>query len=320
MDLLRESIARRHKLLEKLHSEDTDCYRLFHGTVEGRPGLTVDRYGEQLLVQSFHEPLEAGEADRILRLVNDELGLGLYGVYHDRTRKSKPAEPESVGQCRELGVNYAVCDAHRGQDPLLFLDFRAARRYVLQDCRNLSVLNLFAYTCGIGICAAQAGASEVWNVDFAISSLNFGRRNARLNGLSDDSVTFVHSDFFPAVRQLAGLKVGGRSRNYLPLEQRFFDLVIMDPPRWVRSPFGTVDLVRDYQSVFKPALLATGDGGRMICTNHVPGVALDEWLDLLRRCAAKNGRTIRDIEIIVPEADFPAKDDRHPLKIACLYL
>lgn len=29
----------------KLREENTDCYRLFHGAVEGCPGLTVDRYG-----------------------------------------------------------------------------------------------------------------------------------------------------------------------------------------------------------------------------------------------------------------------------------
>lgn len=31
--------------MRKLMDEKTDCYRLFHGAVEGCPGLTVDRYG-----------------------------------------------------------------------------------------------------------------------------------------------------------------------------------------------------------------------------------------------------------------------------------
>lgn len=30
--------------MRKLLKEKTDCYRLFHGAVEGCPGLTVDRY------------------------------------------------------------------------------------------------------------------------------------------------------------------------------------------------------------------------------------------------------------------------------------
>ena len=38
----------------------------------------------------------------------------------------------------------------------------------------------------------------------------------------------------------------------------------------------------------------------------------------LARCAAKIGRTIREMEWIVPEDDFPRHDGRPPLKIALL--
>lgn len=39
------ALAAREPLMRKLMEEKTDCYRLFHGAVEGCPGLTVDRYG-----------------------------------------------------------------------------------------------------------------------------------------------------------------------------------------------------------------------------------------------------------------------------------
>src|SRR4029079_11623229 len=84
---------------------------------------------------------------------------------------------------RELGVPYDARPRHRGQDPLLFLDLRVVRRRVLELARGRSVLNLFAYTCGVGVAAARAGAAEVWNVDFAASALDVGRRNAALSGV-----------------------------------------------------------------------------------------------------------------------------------------
>ena len=59
--LLEKALARRKDLLEKLHSEGTDSYRLFHGISEGRPGLSVDRYGPLVLAQTFREPLSPGE-------------------------------------------------------------------------------------------------------------------------------------------------------------------------------------------------------------------------------------------------------------------
>jgi 23S rRNA (cytosine1962-C5)-methyltransferase len=38
----------------------------------------------------------------------------------------------------------------------------------------------------------------------------------------------------------------------------------------------------------------------------------------LQRCAKKAGRTIRDLEWITPEEDFPSHDGQPPLKIALL--
>ena len=58
--------------------------------------------------------------------------------------------------------------------------------------------------------------------------------------------------------------------DYPRLEQRQFDLVLLDPGL-ARSAFGTVDLLRDYQSLLKPALLTTAEGGVLICCNNGEG-------------------------------------------------
>ena len=102
------------------------------------------------------------------------------------------------------------------------------------------------------------------------------------------------------------------------LEAKQFDIVYLDPPRYAKSPFGVVDLVNDYPGVFKPALLCTAEGGTLICCNNAAEVAREVWADQLARCAAKIGRTIRDLEWIAPEGDFPSHDGQPPLKIALL--
>jgi len=56
----------------------------------------------------------------------------------------------------------------------------------------------------------------------------------------------------------------------------------------------------------------------LICTNNVAEVSRDAWLDQLQRSAAKAERPIRDMEWIMPEADFPSTDGQPPLKIALL--
>ena len=330
-DVLDTAFKTRKQLIDQLHAESTLCYRLFHGSVEGASGLTVDRYGDLILVQSFHQSLSAEARAEAESFYASRLpGLDL--VYNDRSQgNSRINNPLPAGVLEkaqlpriasELGAKYRIQARHAGQDPWLFLDARAARRRIMREAAGKSVLNLFAYTCGTGLVAAMAGASHVVNVDFAESSLSIGKENARLNELAVRP-RFVKSDAFAAMRQYSGLgqpaRVRGKPMPPFPqLEARQFDIVYLDPPRYAKSPFGVVDLINDYPGVFKPALLCTAEGGTLVCCNNVAQVEREAWLDQLERSAKKAGRPIREMEWITPEADFPSPDGKHPLKIALL--
>lgn len=335
---LHEALAARAPLREAWAADPlgpTDAFRLFHGAVEGRPGLTVDRYGPLVLVQSFREPPEAEE----LGLIEAFIEAGLEGVEvfcwrHRGPERVETPHPGPLAEqpllCREQGLRYLVQARHRGQDPWLFLDFRAGRRAVRERVAGLAtaptVLNLFSYTCTAGVSAMAGGATEVWNVDFAESALEVGKDNFSIHRSSQPggqrpakkAFQLVKADVIPTLRQLAGLKLRGRAarRRYKRFEPRRFDLVILDPPTFSKGPFGAVDLVRDYPALFKPALLATRSGGALLATNHVASVDLEDWLSGLRRCAEKAGRPLQDIEVIAPDGDFPSPDGRHPLKMA----
>ncbi len=313
--LLTAALDRRKPLLAELQATSTDCVRLFHGVSEGRPGLAIDRYGPTLLVQVWRGDVSPAE----LEAIRETLGEGLQTIVWHRRQKqvqNTPDPPEYIGT--ELGLRFDVTPPtlHRGLDPYLFLDFRAARRWVRTRSQGKRVLNLFAYTCGIGVAAAAGGASEVVNVDFAASALAIGRRNADLNGVA------MHTHLenaLPVMRHIAGLSLGGRGHRrppFTPLEAEPFDRVVLDPPRWAKTPWGAIDVKGDYPSLFKPAVLCTAPGGTILATNHVPTVELVDWLDILRRCADKAGRPLKDIDVLEPEADFPSFDGRHPLKMA----
>ena len=91
----------------------------------------------------------------------------------------------------ELGLRYAIDLPRQGHDAALYLDFRAARRWLLNNARDANVLNLFAYTCGAGVAALAGGAASVTNVDFSESALATGSRTAALNSL--DPARFVQA-------------------------------------------------------------------------------------------------------------------------------
>ena len=312
-------------MLATLHAEDTDCYRLLHGAVEGLPGLAVDRYGSVLLIQTWSREMDPADIDAVRLLVSESLDVELQVVWNHRGGRKQAFERwftfdedgEWIG--RELGLSYDVRPRHRGRDPLLFLDLRAGRGLLLQRSKGCEVLNLFAYTCGMGLAAAKGGAASVLNVDFASSALAVGRANAVRNAISEVQFMTLQADVLPTLRQLAGLPVKGRAsrrRSYERFAPRQFDLVLLDPPAWSKGPFGAVDVVRDYGSLFKPALLATRSGGAMLVTNNSAKVDWESWVSQLERCARKAARPLRGLERILPESDFPSPDDQPPLKVA----
>ena len=321
---LKLAMHQRQDFVETCQNNNTTCYRLFHGAVEHWPSVTIDRYGDVLLFQTWRSDLNDDVVGQMADFIEEQLHHKFYVLWADR-RKRGQVERHCVGDAppeqmlaTEMGLTYRVDMIHRGIDPLLFLDFRAGRRKIQAESKGKKVLNLFSYTCGIGVAAAAGGAKQVLNVDFANHALDIGRENARLNELTEPQFQVMREDGMLVLQQFSGLGVRGKAkrREFTKRSARLFDIVVLDPPRRARSPFGTVDTVNDYQSLFKPALLCTKPGGKMLVTNNVASVEQEAWVDSLLRCATKAGRPIADLEMIPPDEDFPSIDGKHPLKMA----
>ena len=348
-DVVRSALSSRKTLLPSLHEEGTTCYRLFHGATEGMPGCTLDRYGDLLLFQTFREPPQIPPGDLLPMLraaVEDELDVNLQAVHWNARQKRQQSRgdvamppPPTLSKehtASELGLKYLIDVPAPGRDPNLYLDFRAARRWLRSNCHDRDVLNAFSYTCGAGVAALAGGAKSVVNLDFSQSALDIGKRNAQVNGLPEERFDCLCSDALPAMRQFAGLSVntdrrargrGGRGRSgrgargssarpVPKVRYRQFDVVVLDPPTWTKTSAGAVDLVRDYESLFKPCVLATRPGGTVLAVNHVASVDVDGWLEKLEKCAKKADQPLADLRVLPPELDFPSPDGKHPLKVA----
>ena len=359
------ALAARSPVLPAYAAEGTTAYRLLHGATEGLPGCTLDRYGDLLLWQTFRDPPDV-PPDVLLPRLQELVGEAhddacIYGaksrlqiMWSDRRRNraETPPPPELPAghAAMELGLKYLIRPPEPGRDPGLFLDFRAARRWLRTNAEGRDVLNTFSYTCGASVAALAGGANEVVSLDFSDTALEVGISNACANELPLDRFTTIRADALPALRQLAGLPMnrdrrrggqrgssrggggrggrggggggssggssGGSGIRQPKLRARQFDVVVLDPPTWAVTAYGAVDLVRDYQSLFKPALLATAEGGKLLATNHVSTVEIEGWLESLDRCATKAGRPLAGLEVLAPEEDFPSPDGRHPLKMA----
>lgn len=92
--------------------------------------------------------------------------------------------------------------------------------------REIKVLNLFAYTGGATLAAANAGAS-VTHVDASKGMVTWAKENAALSGLCDAPIRYIVDDCEKFVEREI------RRGN-------FYDAIIMDPPSYGRGPKGEI--------------------------------------------------------------------------------
>lgn len=98
--------------------------------------------------------------------------------------------------------------------------------------REVAVLNLFGYTGGATVAAAQAGAS-VCHVDAAEGMVKWCRENAALSGLAAAPIRYIVDDCLKFVR-----REHKRGRRY--------DVIIMDPPTYGRGGGGELWRLEDH--------------------------------------------------------------------------
>ena len=97
--------------------------------------------------------------------------------------------------------------------------------------RPVKVLNLFAYTGGATLAAAQAGAS-VTHVDASKGMVTWAKENARSSGLESAPIRWIVDDCVKFVEREI------RRGNH-------YDAVIMDPPSYGRGPKGEIWKIED---------------------------------------------------------------------------
>lgn len=326
---LQAALQRRATQAADWELEGTDSYRLFHGSAEGRPGLSVDRYGSLKLAQvSSSSPLTGGE-EAALAAFLDEAG-GPWAIAHREgprlvpRAESFPGVWSSTFWARELGLEFAVHLERAHRDPQLFLDFRAAKRALKAALPTLgetaSVLNLFAYTCSVSCHAASAGAKEVWSSDFSGGNLAWGAKNFRRNRLDGARTEFLEEDCIGLLWALTDQRkaLSARKKLRLKISPRQFTVVVADPPAFSKGKFASVDLVRDPETVFGPAWEAVAPGGLLVAANNSSKVTKAEFEERLVKLFARRseGGACRSLQWVSPESDFPSFDGEPPLKVA----
>jgi 23S rRNA (cytosine1962-C5)-methyltransferase len=286
---------------EYIQSESTTAYRLINSEADGLSGLTVDRYGDWLLVQLTS--LALAERKEILfdlleehcspkgiwlrteKGIRDLEGLS---ISDGLVRGEEPPRPLPV---LENGLTFLV-DVAEGQKTGFFLDQRDNRRAVARYTAGHKVLDLFSYSGAFGITAAASGGAEsVTCVDSSKPALDSAQQNATANDVTE-KVNFAASDCFKYLEA---------ARD----EGAVFDTVILDPPKMTRSASGAKSALRGYHSLNDLAVSVLRPGGILVtccCSGHI---SRDEFIRMLSGVATGAGRRIQILESRGHAADHP---------------
>jgi len=305
---LRRRLEAALALRDRLYPEP--YYRLVHAEADGLPGLVVDRYGDVLAVQLNSAgmdrlgPLVLDALDALLRpravvLRNDSPARAAEGLER-RVRVARGALDGPVALV-ENGARF-VADLEGGQKTGWFFDQRDNRAFVARLARGARVLDLYSYAGGFAVQAALAGAAAVVAVDRAEGALAQAGEAARLNGVAD-RVDLRRAEVFGELERLAA-------------EGTRFDLVIADPPAFVKSRKDLKAGARGYRKLARMSAGRVAPGGILFlasCSHNVdPALFLEET----RRGIADAGRSARVLRAAGAAPDHPV----HPWLPESAYL
>ncbi len=149
-------------------------------------------------------------------------------------------------------------------DTGLFLDHRPIRRWIAENAKGKSFLNLFCYTAVPSLHAIAGGAKESLSLDMSNTYLDWARRNYRLNSTDVWKHTLKRADCIEWLKLDAD-------------ETGKFDLILLDPPTFSNSKKmeGTLDIQRDQLDLISGAMNRLSKGGVLIFSNNHRRFKLD---------------------------------------------
>ncbi len=241
-------------------------YRLIFGESDWLPGLVVDRFNEILVVQittagmeqqrqALIEALESVLKPRTILLRNDVNIRTLEGL--EQYNELVVGQLAETIEMEENNTKFQV-NLLTGQKTGWFYDHRMNRARVQHYAKGKRVLDLFSYIGGWGLEAAQAGASEAFCVDASEQALDWLDSSAKSNHFKN--ITSIQGNVFDVLKHLRH-------------EREKFDIIIVDPPAFIKRKKDFKEGMNAYRRVNQMAMQLCTDDALLVsasCSHHMP--------------------------------------------------
>ncbi|HEV2382933.1 MAG TPA: class I SAM-dependent rRNA methyltransferase [Terriglobia bacterium] len=277
------------------------------------PSLTIDRYGDCLVLQTLSQGMERLKpviveilqelfAPRSIIERNDSPFRALEDLPESKGVLSGDAVSEVIAE--DNGIRFAY-DLLNGQKTGGYLDQRENRAAARCYARG-RLLDCFTYAGGFALTLAGACVS-VLALDGSAEALAAARRNQELNGIAN--VEWRAANCFDYLK--AADQTGER-----------FDTIVLDPPAFARQKSNLEGALRGYKEINLRALKILNKGGYLItcsCSFHVSEA---DFLEVLAEAASDAHRSVQVVERRTQSRDHPillSMPETHYLKCIVLH-
>lgn len=299
-DKLQQAITTRHALALE---PDTTAYRLVNAEADGLPGLIVDKYGDYLVMQCLTLGIDQ-RRDLLVGLLAELLQPQGILERSDAAVRRKEGLKTSVGvvwgevpdemvTIREHGRAFLV-NLQDGHKTGFYLDQRENRALLGQPrfTQGKEVLNVFAYTGGFAVYAATAGAKQITNVDTSQAVLELAEKNVTAVAGSRPQDEYIAADAFELLRHYRD-------------EGRQFDVIILDPPKFMSSQRDLKRATRGYKDINWLALRLLRPGGLLATFSCSGLITADLFQKILFGAAVDAEREVQILHHLWQAPDHP---------------
>jgi 23S rRNA (cytosine1962-C5)-methyltransferase len=260
---------------------------------DGLPGVIVDRYGDNLVLQTLTLGMDMRKT-LIVDALKSVLGPSIHSIVERNdaaVRRAEGMDPQvgvlfgetpGESEIEVAGLRLAI-DLMQSQKTGFYLDQLPHYETIAQHAKGRRVLDCFTSPGAFALACAKAGATPVTGVEASAESIASARRNAERNGLD---VEWIEQDVFAFLR--AAEKNGAE-----------YDLIILDPPSFTKTKGGLRDALRGYRELHVRAFkLLSRDGllATFSCSHHVTETIFDQTIADALVDARRSARRLRRFE------------------------
>lgn len=276
-------------------SEHTTAFRLVHGEGDGLPGLIVDLYEKNAVIQCHTVGMHT-HIHEIAHALDSAFSFGLETIY-DKSKESLGGA--AIAENSFIKGNNAECiikeNGHlfqvnwvTGQKTGFFIDQRVNRKLLGEYSRGKSILNLFCYSGGFSIYALNSGASKVDSVDVSAKAMELTEANVVLNNKKDG----IHTGFSSDVT------------SFLSSADEY-DLIICDPPAFAKSMNKRHQALNGYKNLNAKVIKKVKNGGLLFTFSCSQVMDRELFQQTILAAALESNRKIKIIHHLSQSSDHP---------------